>query len=244
MINSRYFKSLLFVVLASLLNQVSAQSVEEIISKHITAMGGPEKLAKFKSLKLVSSMSVMNMSMPVSTIVIQDQAFRTETTVENVTIVQAVNGNKGWMINPMTGESKAVALPEEAVKQYSAQTDLTGLYNYKAKGYIINLEGEQDLGGAKVYKLVLTMKNGVKQENYISKDTYYILKVVATVPVNGQQIQTENLQSDFRQIDGITFPFLSEISTSAMPGTKMVNKIETVEINPKIDEAIFAMPTN
>ena len=140
---------------------------------------------------MISNMSVMNMSMPVSTIVIHDRAFRTETTVENMTIVQAVNGNKGWMINPMAGESKAVALPEEAVKQYGAQTDLTGLYNYKEKGYTIALDGEQDLAGAKVYKLVVTMKNGVKQENYISKDTYYILKVVATVPVNGQQVQTE-----------------------------------------------------
>lgn len=242
MLHSRYFKSLLFVVFVSLLNQVSAQSVEEIISKHIKAMGGADKLSKFKSLKMISTMSVMNISMPVSTTVIQDRAFRTETTVENMKIIQAVNGSKGWMLNPMAGENKAIALPDEAVQQYSAQTDLTGLYNYKEKGYTVNLEGEQDLSGAKVYKLVLTMKNGLKQENYISKDTYYILKVVATVPVNGQQVQTENLQSDFRQIDGITFPFLSEISTSAMPGTKMINKLETVEINPKIDESIFVMP--
>lgn len=219
-----------------------AQSVDEIITKHIDAMGGAEKLSKFNSLKMSANVEMMNTKMPVSTTIVQNKGFRTETMVQGKMIIQAVYGDKGWMINPLSGQEKATSLPDEAIKPLASQTDLTGLYNYKEKGYVLTLDGEEDLLGAKVFKITTTMKNGVKQVSYISKDTWYILKVEASVPVNGEQIKTENIQSDFRQVDGITFPFSSEVSTSAIPGMKMVNKIVRIEVNPKIDDRIFAMP--
>lgn len=238
----KHFKLLIVILIAGFVNVTYAQSIDDIVAKHITAMGGADKLSKLKSVKISANMEVMNMEMPVTTIIVQDKAFRTETTAQGMTIVQAVNGNTGWMINPMAGQAKATALPEEVVKSMVSQTDLTGLYNYKEKGYTLAMEGEQDIAGAKVYKVVVTLKNGIKQENYISKDTFYILKIVATVPVNGQDIKTESIQSDFKQIDGITFPFSSEVTTTAMPGMAMTNKIASVEINPKIDDSIFVMP--
>lgn len=219
-----------------------AQSLDEILSNHLTAMGGAEKISKLNSLKISANVEMMNTKMPVTTTVVQNKGFRTETVIQGKTIVQAVYGNKGWMINPLTGQESPVALPEAAVKTMTSQTDLTVLYNYKEKGYTLTLDGEEDLLGAKVFKITSTMKNGVKQASYISKDTWYILKVEATVPVNGEEIKTENWQSDFKQVDGITFPFTSEISTSAIPNMKMVNKISTVEVNPKINEKIFEMP--
>ena len=240
--NYKHFRFLIILLLAGISQIVSAQSVDEIIAKHITAMGGADKLSKLKSVAIIANMEVMNMEMPVKITVVQDKGFRTETTVQGMTIVQATDGVKGWMINPMTGDGKPVELPKEAVQQYASQTDLTGLYNYKQKGHQLTLEGEQDLDGAKVYKIVATLKNGAKQENYISKDTYYLLKVVATVSANGQNVTTENVQSNFKQVDGIIFPFSSELTTSAMPGAKVVNKIESVAVNTKIDEGIFAMP--
>lgn len=238
----KYFRSLIFIFMIGLANTISAQTVEDIVSKHITAMGGADKLSKLKSIKISANMEVMQMEMPVTMTIVQDKAFRTETTAQGMTIVQAVNGKTGWMINPMTGQTKATALPDEVVQSLASQTDLTGLYNYKEKGYTLNLDGEEDLAGAKVYKVSVTLKNGVKQQNYISKDTYYILKIVASVPVNGQDVKTESIQSNFKQVDGITFPFSSEVTTSAMPGMAMINKIASVEINPKIDDSIFVMP--
>lgn len=240
--NYKYLKLLVIIFILGSASKISAQSPDDIIAKHIAAMGGADKLSKVKSLKISANMEIMNVEMPVTTIIVQDKAFRTETTAEGMTIIQAVNGSTGWTINPMTGQAKAEALPEETVKMLSSQTDVTGLYNYKEKGYAVTLDGEEDLAGAKVYKLGITLKNGAKQVNYISKDTFYILKIVASVPVNGQDIKTEIAQSNFKQVEGITFPFSSEVTTSAMPGMAMVNKVATIEVNPKIDESIFVMP--
>lgn len=235
-------KSLLFASLLLIQHAVSAQTVDDIVYKHIKAMGGADKIAELKSVRIAANMKVMNMDMPVTTTIVQNKAFRTETKAQGMTIIQAVNGNAGWMINPMSGQAKATVLPEEVVKSLDSQKDLTGLYNYKEKGYKLTLDGEEDLDGAKVYRVTATMSNGVRQINYISKDTFYILKITASMPVDGQDIKTESVQSDFRQINGITFPFLLEVTTTAMPGMTMVNRIASLEVNPKIDERIFEMP--
>jgi hypothetical protein len=223
---------------------IQAQNLDEILAKHIQAMGGADKLSKLRSLRISAEMDIMNMKVPVATTIIQNQGFRSETTVNGMSVVQAINGNTGWAINPMTGNTKATALPEDAVKSMAAETDITGLYNYKQKGYTLTFDGEDNLAGAKVYKVTMTLKNGVKRVNYISKDTYYILKIVAQTNVNGQDIMSENVQSDVRQVDGVFYPFTSEVTTSAMPGTVMALKIKSLEVNPKIDPGIFVMPTN
>jgi outer membrane lipoprotein-sorting protein len=233
---------LLFLVFLGIVNAVSAQNLDEIISKHIAAMGGAEKLSKLSSMRITAEMDIMNMKVPITTTIVQNKGFRSETVIQGMTIVQAINGTSGWAINPISGQTKAVALPEEAVKSMISETDLTGLYNYKEKGYTLALEGEEDLAGAKVYKVTMTLKNGIRRINYISKDTFYILKIIVQTSINGQEIKSENTQSDFRQVDGIYYPFNSEVTTSAMPGATMAIRINTLEVNPKIDESIFAMP--
>lgn len=237
----RILTSILFLNLICV-GLLSAQSVDDIINKHIKAMGGTEKLSLLKSIKISANMEVMNMEVPVTTTIVQNKAFRTETSVQGMTITQAIDGNTGWMINPMTGDDKATALPEQTVAMLSAQTDITGLFNYKEKGYKVTLDGEDDLGGAKVYKVVVTLPSGIQQMNYISKETFYILKIKSVINVDGKEITSENSQSNFKQVSGITAPFLSEITSSAMPGAKMINKITSIEINPKIEEGYFTMP--
>ena len=235
------FKLLVFLIITCFADVATAQTVGDIVAKHVKAMGG-EKLAKLQSMKISAEMDIMNMKVPITTIIVQNKGFRSESTVQGMTVVQAVNGSTGWAINPMAGNTKATPLPEDAVKSLANETDLTGLYNYKEKGYKLTLDGEEDLSGAKVYKVTMTLPNGVRRVNYISKDTFYILKIVAQTKVNGQDVMSENVQSDFRAVDGIYYPFTSEVTTSAMPGTKMGLKITALEVNPKIDPKIFEMP--
>ena len=235
------FKLLVFLIITCFADVATAQTVDDIVAKHVKAMGG-EKLAKLQSMKISAEMDIMNMKVPITTIIVQNKGFRSESTVQGMTVVQAVNGSTGWAINPMAGNTKATPLPEDAVKSLANETDLTGLYNYKEKGYKLTLDGEEDLSGAKVYKVTMTLPNGVRRVNYISKDTFYILKIVAQTKVNGQDVMSENVQSDFRAVDGIYYPFTSEVTTSAMPGTKMGLKITALEVNPKIDPKIFEMP--
>ncbi len=177
MLKKTYFKSILLLVISGIFSSAFAQkTLDEIVALHLTAMGGTDKLSKLKSVKITAEMEVMKMQIPVTTTIVQDRGFRSETVVQGSTITQVIDNDKGWSINPMAGQTKATPLPDEVVKSLSAETDLTGLYNYKEKGQTLTLDGEDDLGGAKVYKVTQNLKNGSKRTNYISQDTYLYFK--------------------------------------------------------------------
>lgn len=217
-----------------------AQSVDEIISKHIAAMGG-DKYTSLKSVKIESSAQIMGMDLPSSTTIAQGRGLRSETTVQGMTIVQGLDGNTGWAINPMAGQTTATAIPEDQVKMSAGQLDLTGLYNYKEKGHTAELAAEETIEGAPVYVMKVNMANGSKATHYISKDTYYILRSAVKVSVQGQEVEAKTNFSNFKQVDGVTFAFTTEIESPAMPGT-MTMIVKNVQVNPTLDESIFAMP--
>ena len=52
---------------------------------------------------------------------------------------------------------------------------------------------------------------------------------------------SESLLSDYRKVDGIMFPYSIESRQAGASQGQTIN-IETVEINPKIDNTMFVMP--
>jgi outer membrane lipoprotein-sorting protein len=234
---------LLTALLSLLLTRVSAQTVDEIIDKHVTAMGGAEKLSQLKSMKIEASMQIMGMEIPTTTTVVQERGFRSETDVQGTKIIQALDGKSGWSVNPMMGQNTPTALPEELVKSMSGQVDLTGLHNYRAKGYKVELVGQQTLEGTPVFVVKVTNNQGVAVTNYISKESYYIVRTLVKATVSGQEMETKMSQSNFKKVDGITYPFTAEIESPAMPGA-ITMVVKSVQVNPVIDESIFAMPKN
>ena len=240
--NQLFTKFLALIAFVLVLHTVQAQSVDEIIDKHIAAMGG-EKYTGIKGVKMESTAQIMGMDLPSTTTIVQGRGMRSETTVQGSAIVQAIDGDKGWMINPMTGQTGATELPADQVKMSAGQLDLTGLYNYKAKGHKAELMGEEKIEGAPVYVVKVDMANGATATHYISKDTYYILKSVINTEVQGQEVEVKTNFSNFKQVDGVTFPFTTEIESPAMPGV-MTMMVNSVQVNPTVDESIFAMPKN
>lgn len=241
---TKSFKHFAFTFLAVLFTQsiVNAQTVDEIIEKHLVAMGGKEKLSALKSVKISSAVSLMGIEMNLNTIVVQGKSLRSETEVQGMKIVQAIDKDKGWQINPMLGTTNATDLSSEEIQAISSQLDLTGFLDYKKKGYNVNLEGEETLNSAPVYVLSFTTNSGVSTVNYISKETWFVLKSTMKVNINGQETETIVIPSNYKKVNGIMFPFASEIKSSAMPGGSMISETKNLEVNPTIDPAVFKKP--
>lgn len=238
---ARIFVLLVFAISIQI-QDTRAQTLDEVIDKHIAAMGG-NNYTGLKSIKMESSAQLMGMDLPMSIIIVQGRSMRTETVVQGSSIIQVIDGNTGWTINPMAGQSTPTPLPEDAIKMSAGQLDLTGIYNYKTKGHTAELVGADTVEGAPVYVVKMATANGVNATHYISKETYYILKSIVNTTVQGQDIEVKSNFSNFKQVDGVTFPFTSEVETPAMPGV-ITMVIKNIKVNPEIDESIFAMPKN
>lgn len=216
-----------------------AQTAEEILTKSIEARGGAAKLNSLKSMRMESTTSVMGMDLASKSVIVHKRGMRNDIEVMGQSIVMAIDGDKGWTINPMQG-SDPVALPEDQVKASTSQLDLSGMANYKESGSVAELIGTETLDGNEVYKVKITSKDGMIITNYIDKKTYLTAKTSVKVTVSGQAVEVDSKLSNYKVVDGIAFPHTTEISNPQ--AGQIVTTISKIEINPAIDESIFAMP--
>lgn len=216
-----------------------AQTVDEVFAKHFEATG-QEKLAEVKTFYVKAKMSMMGMDMPMTIQMVKPNKFRIDMDVMGQKIEQAYDGESGWMRNPMVG-SGITDLQGAELKQAMEQADLQGeLYNYKAKGSSAELIGKVNVDGKEAYRIKFTTADENVKDYYIDANTYLISKVKAKVESMGQTMNVETKILEYKDINGIKIGSKMEIDTPM--GTQSMI-MEEIKLDEKIDESIFARPT-
>ena len=232
-------KSLKFLMVAVVViaaSAVNAQTVDEVISKHIDALGGKTKISQVKSLYTESSMEVMGNAVPQKEYLLEGKGYKSEAEFNGMNIVNCINEKGGWSINPMMGGTDAQAMPDAAYKAGKTQIYLSGgLLDYAAKGFKAELVGKED--GA--FKIKLT-GDGSETFYYIDPATYYLKKSLMKSEMMGQPVEVTTTYSDYKKTDfGIAIPFTKNVDAGMFQVTQKISK---VEVNKEIDAKIFEMP--
>jgi hypothetical protein len=216
------------------------QTVDEIVNKHIDAMGGKAMLTSIKTVYKESSVDVMGNEAPSITYIINGKAYRNELDFGGQKIIQCVTDKAGWSVNPMAGQTTPTAMTEDLVKASQPQLEVGGpLLDYAAKGYKVEMIGKDTAGGL-TYKLRLTTKEGMVMTFYIDSKTWYITKSVNKVNAGGQEMETEVTFSDYKKTDnGYVMSYSQSIT---LPQVTLNITHKKIEVNKEIDPAIFAMP--
>ena len=221
-----------------------AQSVDDIIGNHFKAMGGKDKLAAVKSIKLKGNMDIgPDMKAPFTIFMKDGSKVRFEMELQGMKMVQALEGDSGWYINPFGGKTDPERMSPEAVKDSKEQADFTGpLFNYKEKGNAIEFLGKEDMEGTDTYKLKVTKKSGDVTYFYLDATSYLELKQTSKHKFKDKEMESVHLSSNYKSVDGIMFPFSMEERASNEDSQGQIMNIETIEVNPSIDGSIFKMP--
>lgn len=220
------------------------QSTEEILAKHQTAMGSPEKWAAIKSAIVKNKFSVQGMDIESKTTMSVGKAFRTEVEVMGNKIITVVDENSGWMIRPamMGGTGEPEDMPGEQVKLAATQKNLgSALILAQKAGASIELVSKEKLDGADAYLFKVSKAGGEESQVYVSASTYYIIKSISKVQTNGQSVDTEVNYSNYKAVDGLYFPFTVE-AASPMGGMMQVDTT-SVELNVPVDPSLFKKPS-
>jgi outer membrane lipoprotein-sorting protein len=220
-----------------------AQTADEIIAKHLEALGGKDKLAGIKTMKLQCNMEIApGMKAPITMYFVNNQSMRVEVEVQGMKILSAVDGDSGWSINPMSGKKDAERMNADQIKESKDQMDLTGaLYNYKEKGHTVEMLGKEDMEGTEVYKLKITKKSGDIEYDFIDASTYLKLKETDTHKFKDKETTGDVIYSDYRKAGDLLFPFAME-NREAGASQGQALTVDKIEVNPEIDKSIFKMP--
>jgi len=237
-------KSFAFAAIFLLPLPALAQTAEEVVKKYLEARGGLDKIKAVQSERVTGHIAfapgvegpfILEFKRPLK--------MHMEATIQGRALIRVYDGKSaGWVVNPFEEEKGVQPMSSEDLDNISDEADFDGpLVDYQSKGNRIALAGKDEIEEKPVYKLKLTRKNGDERIYYIDTSSFLVLKWDGVTHNDGKEIPIRNFLHDYRDVNGLKFPFQIDTGFSESPELRQFT-IEKVELNPQIDESHFAKP--
>lgn len=214
------------------------QSVDDLIAKNLEAKGGLARLKAIQSIKQTVNLKMQGTMEAVMTIYSKrPNRVRQEIKIADKTVVNAFDGVTPWIINPMVGSNRPMAVTGPQADMLREQGDFDGpLVDYKIKGYTIALVGSETLADRKVQHLRVVSQSQQVIHLYLDAATGLEAKRATEI----EMLKLEQEFSDYKAVNGITIPFTIRTFTNGVPQGEI--RVQSVEFNVAMDDAIFRMP--
>ena len=211
-----------------------AQTADEIIQKHIAAIGGADNWKKVNTVKMIASTNANGTEIPITLTVQQGKGMKVEFTFSGMTGWSIITDKAGWSYSPFSGQTKPEAMSEESLKQSQDQLDIQGaLIDYKAKGTTVTFLGKDDVEGTDCYKIKVTYKTGKEETMYFDASNYYHIRSVSKVKADGKEVEVTQNMGNFQKLpEGIVWAM-------SMDGGGGPMTIKSVEINKPLPDGFF-----
>lgn len=225
-----------------------AQTADEIVEKHLAAMGGREALGRIRTRVSTGSITLTTAVGPVSGTV---ESFtkapnrsRTLVTLDltalgagKIVNDQRFDGTTGFIIDTFNGDRTITGSQLEALRNNAFPT---ALLDYRARGLTITLSGRESLGDRPTFVLDTTPKTGPRVRSWVDAETFLLLKTAVTIDTPGVgEIEQINEFSDFRTVDGVKVPFVVKSLNAVQTATATLTGVRH---NVEIDDASFVKP--
>ena len=221
-----------------------AETVDEIVKRHIEARGGREKLQALFSVRMTGSIAFASgQPAPFVLLMRRPNKMRTEFVFQGMTGVQAFDGERAWAVLPMAGKTEPEYLPPEASREAAEQADIEGpLVDFAAKGHKIVLLGHEKVAGRDSVKLEVTLKSGAVRYVYLDAATFLEVKGEGRRRAEGDEVMLETYYRDYRDVDGLKLPFVIEAGPAKRPERQKI-VLDRIETNVLLRGTDFEMPS-
>jgi outer membrane lipoprotein-sorting protein len=226
-----------------------AQTADDIVEKHLAAMGGRAVLSKATTqvAKGTVAISTQGVDLPGTVEIYRKSPNKVRTIVRldlsaaggtEVIVDQRSDGKTAFVSNSMQGDREITGDQLQGMLNASFPSPLL---TYKEAGGTVTLIGKDKVGDRAVFVLQYAPKVGPASKNYFDADTYLLVRNVVSVdvPEAGGRVEQTNEFGDFRDTGGIKLPFrITQISAAQT----MTLTLTAIEINAAVDDSMFARP--
>lgn len=212
------------------------QSMEDIINKHVEAMGGREKIITLSSALMTGTFTAMGATSPINITTTKKHMIgsRIDIEADGKNNFQVITPKNGWIFTPVQGDKEPRPLVEDQFKVGQVQLDLHGPFiNYREKGIKVEMTGKDSVNGDLCYKLLVTSPNTNVTVYFINTRSNFIVKTSTKMFQFGALEDVETFYGNYKQNEeGYWFAY-----TNAGPrGTTNYDKITT---NVPVDVNVF-----
>lgn len=220
---------------------LSAQKLNKILKNHFEVIG-QENLLKVNSVIMKGKVIQQGMEFPLTIMMKRPANVLMEVDLQGQKMITAYNGEMGWMINPMMGSSEPQDMGPDETKSMKTMSDLDGdLYNFKDKGYTVELIGKEEMEGTECFKLKLVREEGDETFIFIDTEAYVIIKTESERNFQGAPKVIAEFPGNYKMVEGIAMPF--SITQSIAGQTIVEIVMESVELNAEVADSLFIKPS-
>lgn len=222
----------------------AGQTLDDIVTKHIAARGGREKLAAIQTVKMTrtvasgigTTLRIIIFKKRPNLLRVEQGPAQTEATVTP----RGISANAVWD----TVQGKAVQREAQlAAESRDVDGDFDGLLvDWREKGHTVALAGREALAGGETYKLTVTLKSGLARTIYLDARTYLDRRHTGVLNLpNGRRFDITIDFDNWRDVEGVKFPFdITEERTGKEPVVTLVTYTDKIEINVPMDDSLFS----
>jgi hypothetical protein len=226
-----------------------SQSADDIVEKHLAAMGGRAALEKITSRvttgvlsastpggDLSGSIEVYNKAPNKSRTLVKIDA--SQFGLGQIVQDQRFNGTSGYALDSLNGNREITGDQLEVAR---TNTFPSPLLKYKDAGSTLELLGREKAGDRDVYVLRLAPKTGPSARMFIDAETYLLAKTIMTVnvPQVGGDVEQTLVVADYRDVDGVKVAYQVRSSNQLQTISVTITKVEQ---NIAVDDQMFSKP--
>jgi hypothetical protein len=223
-----------FLILGLVFAQFAqAQTVDEIINKHIAALGGKENLNKIQNTVMEGSLNIQGTEISLTLTQVHNKLNRQDINAMGMHGFDMLTDKDGWSYMPFQGMQKPEPKTTDEVKESQSDLDIAGpLVDYAAKGHKLELLGKEDVDGTECYKIKATLASGKVLTFFIDPASSMIIRTTEKRKMNGQEADLQTDFSDYKDVEGVKMPY----SITGPFGTVLISSIK---VNQTIPESVF-----
>jgi outer membrane lipoprotein-sorting protein len=214
---------------------INGQSLDEIVKNYSAAMKS-DKLASVTSIKITGKMSAMGMEMPMVMFMKNPNKIKVTYSFNGQDMVSVFDGEKGYMINPMTGSSEPLELTGDQLTEVQKNSAFRNeLLNYFKSGQL-TLEGLENVNDKSAFKLKANVGSS-PVFMFIDKVSFMLVKSSATVDQMGTSMNVDSYMTDYVDIDGVVLPKKTTAMANGMEVAVII--FDNIEVNFPMDDSVF-----
>ncbi len=230
-------------------SSVRAQTADEVVEKHLAAVGGRATLSKLTTQVAAGkvAISTQGVSLGGSIEISRKAPNKTRTYMvldlsalggSEMIVDQRCDGKTAYASNSLQGDREITGSQLQGMLNASFPSPLLG---YKDAGAKVELQGPDNVGGHAVVVLLFTPKAGPATRMFFDAETFLLARAVTKVdvPEAGGEIEQTSDLGDYRAVDGVKLPFSVTVTN---PAQSVVITLSRVEVNTALDDVIFSRP--
>jgi hypothetical protein len=236
---------LITIVVAGCHKSSDSLSLDEIIERNADAMGGRAAIERLQSIQVDLHIKDPSFEVDGTYYAARPGKMRIDVSVEGKHVfTEGFNGQNGWEWDGK-GEQKPATEKATAALRHGVEFPgkLFGLHELKARGHRMKSIGREQIDGVNYYVLQLVLNDGYPASLYVDPNSCLVTRRrdVRSLHTDVDPTPTtiEQVGSDFRNVDGVKFPFATT-ETDLNTGKLLESTVtKSVKINPTLPPTFF-----